>query len=262
MFMEAIAEGPSELSSPRSPRSPDKAANPFMEAVRAGVRLLSSEEGKAEDSVSEQKSDNGGYGAFFDITHGPDEESCGATGFCLDDPPLEFLVTLVKDEALDDIAIDIDSSDGLTLLVMQVRPGLVQLWNKTHWDLHQDVRVYDRIVEVNGVRGDAADLLRAMRSDRTVDLMVKRPVEYRIEVTKEASPFASLGVIVDDRDGRTLRVEHVLEGGLLDQWNKTHWQVPVRTNDRIVAVNGVCGDSGQLLERVRLEGTLEVVLEH
>lgn len=186
---------------------------------------------------------------------------CGLGIGLNEDGPQEFHATIVKCADSNALALDVDAVDGLTLLVKRVKSGPILRWNKGACDSGKDIRMYDRIVEVNGIRGDAADLLRAIKDDRRVELLIRRPTVFRLGVTK-SSPTDELGAGIDSGDGRTLLVVCVKERGLLGEWNKEHWEVPVRKNDRIVEVNGVRGCSARLLEAIRNAGRLDMVLEH
>lgn len=174
----------------------------------------------------------------------------------------EFRVTIDKESPDTFLAIDVDSSDGFTLLVRRINEGLVTGWNRTVGDATQcDVRMYDRILEVNGMRGDSQDLLMALRTGATIEMVVRRPTLYRLALTKGFSG-EPLGLVIDGVDGVNLLVEHLNEHGVFADWNRNHWQQPIRRSDRIVEVNGVRGSAKKLLEAIHRDDHLELSLEH
>merc|ERR1712032_797559 len=61
------------------------------------------------------------------------------------------------------LGIDIDRSDNMTLLVVNVGDGLVKQWNVEHPD--DPVKMGDRIIEVNGAYGDADQMLLRLTQD-------------------------------------------------------------------------------------------------
>lgn len=124
-----------------------------------------------------------------------------------------------------------------------------------------DIRTYDRIIEVNGVRGDAADLLKVIKSSRKVELRVQRPTVFHLSVAKRTS-IETIGAAVDSRDGKTLLILSVRQSGLLADWNKANWQKPVRKNDRILEVNGIRGDAPRMLDLIKAEDHLDLLIEH
>jgi hypothetical protein len=63
------------------------------------------------------------------------------------------------------------SCEGDALLIEDVGPGPVELWNLSHPD--EVVQIGDRILEVNGVSGDASALLAAVQASDTLKLVVE-----------------------------------------------------------------------------------------
>ena len=53
--------------------------------------------------------------------------------------------------------MDVDQEDGRTLAVDAITGGLIEKWNAEN--PHQALRPKDRIVEVNGMRGDVLQLV-------------------------------------------------------------------------------------------------------
>lgn len=82
--------------------------------------------------------------------------------------------------------------------------------------------------------------------------------EYSITLDKTAG--SNLGAQVNPSDGRTLLIEAVL-GGLFKDWNVANPRLQVVKGDRIVEVNGILGDSTQLLEECKQCKVLQVRLQ-
>eukprot|EP00971_Amphidinium_carterae_P336031 6472168-Amphidinium_carterae.1 len=84
---------------------------------------------------------------------------------------VEFAATLDKREG-GTHGIDIDWSNGTHLLIEKVNtPGLVAQWNEEHPE--KQISAGHFIVEVNGVRGTATDLLEEMKKDDILQLKVQ-----------------------------------------------------------------------------------------
>jgi len=191
----------------------------------------------------------------------PFQDEAKLKGFTLVEGPSEFIATVIRGSELNGLAMDVDSADGFTLLVKEVKAGPILEWNRQMVNKGLDIRTHDRVVEVNGVRGDAADLMKVIKSSRKVELLVRRPTAFRLSVAKGSS-IDSIGAAVDATDGKTLLIAGVRQSGLLGEWNKEHWQKPVRKNDRIIEVNGIRGDAPRLLDLIKSEDRLDLLIEH
>jgi len=70
------------------------------------------------------------------------------------------------------MGVDISQHDGRTLLVTEVREGLVQAWNRDN-PIHQ-IFPGDRIIRVNEVQNDARKLLDECRKSGLLNLAIKK----------------------------------------------------------------------------------------
>jgi mRNA deadenylase 3'-5' endonuclease subunit Ccr4 len=82
------------------------------------------------------------------------------------------------------LGIDIDRSDGVTLLVTSIETGMNPMsdWNKSHPS--NIVNLGDRIIEVNGASGDAQKLLLECRRPGEITMRLKRPQGFDDESSK------------------------------------------------------------------------------
>mmetsp|Transcript_110503 Transcript_110503/g.276690 ORF Transcript_110503/g.276690 Transcript_110503/m.276690 type:complete len:134 (+) Transcript_110503:84-485(+) len=86
----------------------------------------------------------------------------------------EFNVKVTK-RANVRLGVDVDLCDGTALLVDKVSDdGLVSEWNKAN--PHAQVEKGDKIVSVNGKRGDADTLAQVCKTDDELDLVVQKKV--------------------------------------------------------------------------------------
>lgn len=85
-----------------------------------------------------------------------------------------FAVTLYKTGTMQQLGMDIDVTDGSTMLVQSVHEdgGMVSAWNLAH--PAYAVRAGDTIIEVNGVQGSAELMTVRCANDWIVDLKVQR----------------------------------------------------------------------------------------
>jgi len=188
-------------------------------------------------------------------------------GLLLEDPPMEFPVVIQKSYPEEPTNLSIDVTDGFTLHVREVLEGPVTEWNRRYGAaIHRDIRVFDRIFEVNGVRGDSTQLLEAM-STTTLELMVRRPKEFRLTLDKPRKG-APLGLTLGRAeqgvkgDPEPLIIQDVNRDSLVDDWNKANWEHRIRRGDRILEVNGRRGAPKEMMRVMAQDEALSLVLEH
>jgi hypothetical protein len=68
------------------------------------------------------------------------------------------------------------ATNGRTLLLQEVHDVFKKQWNDKQPDC--PIRLYDRILEVNGVRGDPAAMLEKFQASEHLDLLLMTPAEY------------------------------------------------------------------------------------
>mmetsp|Transcript_53250 Transcript_53250/g.65287 ORF Transcript_53250/g.65287 Transcript_53250/m.65287 type:complete len:128 (-) Transcript_53250:115-498(-) len=83
----------------------------------------------------------------------------------------EFVIVLDKTNG-ERLGMDVDHEDGRTLAVDAITGGLIAKWNEEHPD--KALRPKDRIVEVNGLRGDVLQLVDECKKPKVLTIYVKR----------------------------------------------------------------------------------------
>eukprot|EP00928_Gymnodinium_smaydae_P017247 TRINITY_DN16596_c0_g2_i1.p1 TRINITY_DN16596_c0_g2~~TRINITY_DN16596_c0_g2_i1.p1 ORF type:complete len:313 (-),score=10.85 TRINITY_DN16596_c0_g2_i1:141-1079(-) len=84
----------------------------------------------------------------------------------------EFTIVLDR-SAGKKIGCEIDDSDGRTLIVKRLKPGMIYDWNVAPGrDSSMWVWVEDRIIEVNGIRGDAAQMYEECMKHKLLNIRV------------------------------------------------------------------------------------------
>eukprot|EP00450_Noctiluca_scintillans_P024726 CAMPEP_0194525828 /NCGR_PEP_ID=MMETSP0253-20130528/61438_1 /TAXON_ID=2966 /ORGANISM="Noctiluca scintillans" /LENGTH=171 /DNA_ID=CAMNT_0039370599 /DNA_START=1 /DNA_END=516 /DNA_ORIENTATION=+ len=82
----------------------------------------------------------------------------------------EFTVTVTKDVGNVFGVKVLQSQKSCAISVKSVNPGLIMAWNETHPE--QRVKVGDKLVSVNGVRGPTSlSIMQRLMQDRTLDLV-------------------------------------------------------------------------------------------
>jgi len=83
----------------------------------------------------------------------------------------EFTVEVVRTPG-SKLGVDVDHQDGLTLFVDNVTHGIINAWNIQNPG-HQ-IQPGDRIIEVNGFRGDVQKLIDECKKSQTLVMKVRK----------------------------------------------------------------------------------------
>lgn len=95
--------------------------------------------------------------------------------------PAEYKVTLDKGTGAR-LGLDVDyMAERLVLPIMAITGGLAESWNTAHGD--NKLAKGDSIVEVNGTRGNVAVMLEKCKSEKILELTLKRALTYDHLVT-------------------------------------------------------------------------------
>merc|ERR1719469_1255285 len=84
---------------------------------------------------------------------------------------------------------------------------------------------------------------------------------FTVVVQKNSDATAKLGVEPDRTNFSELVVTKV-NPGLIDDWNKSNPDTLVKPGDVITHVNGVAGNSLELIEIIKRDDKLEIVVRH
>merc|ERR1719487_107388 len=87
------------------------------------------------------------------------------------------------------LGVEVNHNDGASLLIENVNPGLVDSWNMVHPE--QMVSVGDRIVAVNGHRGDVAEIVRECLEAAVLEVAI-RPRSAVVPLSKRSARRAEL----------------------------------------------------------------------
>lgn len=157
------------------------------------------------------------------------------------------------------VGLDIDHIDGVAAVVVAVKPGgAIQSWNDNNRD--KEIKGGDRIVEVNGSSGDVQQIIQKLKSDLTWRMTVQRPVELLVTIHKANAPTLGLDLKYAP-NSKSLLITDVANGPMQD-WNNENPGKAVRTNDRIVEINGARGKPQDLIQASDGKDTLEMVIAH
>jgi len=169
----------------------------------------------------------------------------------------EFSVVIQKGPDPDSLALglDVDFSDGPTLLVDAVHDGLIKQWNTAH--PKQEVRCRDRIINVNGVRDDARKIIEELSSAETLNIYFKRPSEFSISVAKPHEQ-AEVGLDLKFSLGSATLLVDAVTDGIVDGWNRKNVSLALSKGDRIYEVNGFQGDAQKLYDVLTKSDQLEL----
>jgi hypothetical protein len=167
----------------------------------------------------------------------------------------DFTVEVEKEG--DKLGLDVVAQDRRTLLINHVKSGPVLLWNRAHPEL--EVQHGDRILEVNGNADSSDRLIALIKSERSLKLLIRRLMEFRVTVHRSARE-GRLGIDIL-QESSALRIRHVGEGPFV-RWNAgVAFDLQVRANDRIIEANGIRGSAACLLEEIHVSGPqLDLVL--
>mmetsp|Transcript_95368 Transcript_95368/g.132474 ORF Transcript_95368/g.132474 Transcript_95368/m.132474 type:complete len:275 (+) Transcript_95368:69-893(+) len=155
------------------------------------------------------------------------------------------------------IAVSSNGAFDLAIIVV-VGKGPGTRWN----DIYPDRQLVPglRIMEVNGIT-TCLEIVDELRASSAAVLRLRRPVVHRVLLSREKG--IRLGVTLLEFDEESVWVDQVLtsEGGLIPEWNKQNPVSKVTTGSRILEVNGLRGNSTKMLELLREDGVIELVVE-
>lgn len=87
--------------------------------------------------------------------------------------PFIYTIAISRKNAKQPLGVNLSQHAGTSLLITEVGKGPVQDWNSAHPSVA--VRPGDRIVAVGGKRGSAAELVKASKVGKQLQLVISRP---------------------------------------------------------------------------------------
>eukprot|EP00913_Durusdinium_trenchii_P032792 g30697.t1 len=86
------------------------------------------------------------------------------------------------------------------------------------------------------------------------------PQERMYKVSLVKTEGQKLGLDVDYMAERSVLPILVISGGIAEQWNRSHPERKMNTGDSIVEVNGIRGNVALMLEKCKVDATLELTI--
>jgi hypothetical protein len=205
-----------------------------------------------------------------------------------------WIVTIEKNGGSLGLKFREDPARDVMVITHVEKDGSVAKWNQAHPS--QALQPDDRITSANGVQGSVQEIVAEIRAAALLKLVIQRvfspPKLKRLGTDPylqrggggipEGSPGAgeepsrrwvvrvdrgeSLGLKLTDRirgpDGAmALCVTRVKPGGDMEIWNNAEPGLAVVRGDRIVSINGVEGNVGELISQIKNAAALEFVFE-
>jgi len=169
----------------------------------------------------------------------------------------EVVVSVSRAAEDESWGLDLDCQDATVLWVNGVKPGPVENYNKLT-DPEEHLQSGDFIVQANGIHSSVDKMLATFQDERTVAMLVKRPVEIRAIIERDGST-AGLEFLANPT-GHCLLIRQV-NSGPAQKWNESQSEpsAQLRPGDRIVAVNGQRGRAADLQRLLAAPGRCQVL---
>lgn len=149
----------------------------------------------------------------------------------------------IQIEKTGSLGLDI-GKDKTSMLIGRVSDGPIKAWNDTEGrDPSEVVARGDRILEVNGARGDAQEILKTLSTATSLSISLSRLMEFRITNLPHDGP---LGIEFDSSITQYLVIKAIGEGSAQTVNRKLKPDCELRPRDMILEVNGEVGDASQL----------------
>eukprot|EP00419_Tripos_fusus_P011282 CAMPEP_0172665904 /NCGR_PEP_ID=MMETSP1074-20121228/7514_1 /TAXON_ID=2916 /ORGANISM="Ceratium fusus, Strain PA161109" /LENGTH=196 /DNA_ID=CAMNT_0013482255 /DNA_START=68 /DNA_END=658 /DNA_ORIENTATION=+ len=116
------------------------------------------------------------------------------------------------------------------------------------------VKVGDFVTSVNGVTGFAPMMLEAATRHEDLQLTLARSRMFRATVKKSGSLGVTFGVFP-----KTLVVKEICSGPI-EKWNSTNKHYVIQPGDLFIEVNGVKDNGTEILEALKADGDLRILI--
>mmetsp|Transcript_87403 Transcript_87403/g.168223 ORF Transcript_87403/g.168223 Transcript_87403/m.168223 type:complete len:198 (+) Transcript_87403:104-697(+) len=116
------------------------------------------------------------------------------------------------------------------------------------------VEVGDFIISVNGVKGTAREMLEEAQRAASLKLTLSRSRMFRAKFYKNGPLGVTFGLFA-----RTLVVQNIADGPV-KEWNDANVLYTIQPGDLVIEVNGVKENSKEMLETLKVDGDLRLVM--
>lgn len=129
------------------------------------------------------------------------------------------------------------------------------VWLESHGALFQwQVKVGDFIISVNGVRGFAREMLEEAQRASDLKFTLTRSRMFRAKFYKKGPLGVTFGLFA-----RTLVVQNITDGPV-KEWNDANTLSTIQPGDLVIEVNGVKDNSKEMLEELKADGDLRIIM--
>eukprot|EP00930_Biecheleria_cincta_P048465 TRINITY_DN33769_c0_g1_i1.p1 TRINITY_DN33769_c0_g1~~TRINITY_DN33769_c0_g1_i1.p1 ORF type:complete len:255 (+),score=73.78 TRINITY_DN33769_c0_g1_i1:56-820(+) len=132
-------------------------------------------------------------------------------------PPKSFQVTIIKESGDMGLAYYFHENHLLVAGGIGGSSGSpLDEWNKNQTELFQKVRIFDRILEINGVAGTKKELEARLKEQGQMTITFEHPRQLEVGLEKKGQP---VGLSFSCTNGLTGAVITGVEDGLIKQFN-------------------------------------------
>lgn len=159
--------------------------------------------------------------------------------------PAKKIIVLERDSPKVSWGMALDEMDRKTLYVTEVKPkGAIKVHNDKEGT--EKLEKGDFIVEVNGVSGNAKDLLAKIQEENTLKMEVRPPVAVYAYFGK-GKEMKKHGLVFHEKSGaNTLLITQVQPDSLAEDWNASKGNHGVAEGDRVLSVGGKSGKGSDI----------------
>mmetsp|Transcript_9622 Transcript_9622/g.28933 ORF Transcript_9622/g.28933 Transcript_9622/m.28933 type:complete len:372 (-) Transcript_9622:137-1252(-) len=179
--------------------------------------------------------------------------------------PTQVQVTVQKPSADVSFGLDLDTQDGATLHVLEVKDGPFMEYNSLTSKPELQVKTGDVITSVNGVQGATDKMLAKFRENLQVDCVVKRTVTTTIIFDRGASNSKGdnpLGLqYPPEVQGEVLVIKNIGEGAAKQHNMNAKPADKLFVGDRIISIGNTSRNALELQSKLdSLEGKVQITL--
>eukprot|EP00929_Paragymnodinium_shiwhaense_P021498 TRINITY_DN14009_c0_g1_i1.p1 TRINITY_DN14009_c0_g1~~TRINITY_DN14009_c0_g1_i1.p1 ORF type:complete len:258 (+),score=42.02 TRINITY_DN14009_c0_g1_i1:178-951(+) len=221
------------------PMSPDPVKDEHLpNSPGRGLPLTKVEAEEATKEVQEvQKQDQ----AVAEFSSSKEDQQVGEFSVCIEN---------IGEQCL---GLELDCIDGISALVSGLKDGPFTV-------AEPRIQVGDRIVEINGSRGEVTAMMEILRSER--QRLMLRLIRNRPYLVNISRGNGSIGLALNftmSMGGLGLLIVGVKEGPIA-RWNELNKERPISVNDRIIEVNGKRLEPNLLLEELSKASNIKMMI--